>query len=391
MSNDASRQETARVSPEVEKFLLKAQEASEQNAFDVALELTDSVKKYAPDLADVYFLEARIYTRLRQFGRAEAAYDSVLILDPTYKGVRLNLGINAYRQDQYREAIERYLGEADRYPTATVYLEMGRAYLQIGKYDSARTALQKSIELDSTKATTHMWLGKLYQYTGELEKAVRHSRQGLHLDSTKTNYHYLLGTQLLEAGRAEEAVSHLRHVVEHQSWHAGAHHSLGQALVRLGHRNEGEKYLARVDTLQQLEAQIANLRSEAKIYPRQSGRWIKLGDILQSTGRIDEAFEAYTVASTLEPGNIAVQNNLANLSADRGHPEEAISRYRAVLRQDSSQADIWVNLGVVYANTGRYEQARSAWEQALTISPDNSTVRRYLAKLSKLSESSATP
>jgi Tfp pilus assembly protein PilF len=52
-----------------------------------------------------------------------------------------------------------------------------------------------------------------------------------------------------------------------------------------------------------------------------------------------------------------------------------------LLQIDSTQADIWLNLGTVHALTGRYDKARAAWETALHYDPDHPEARNYLAQL----------
>lgn len=361
--------------------LLRAEQAYRQGAHAAALALTDSVERIVEDLPDLHFLRGQIYSALRQYDRAEQSYRRVLSLDSDYQGAWLNLGINAFRQSNIQTALNRYRNELDRHPTAEVWVEMGRAYRQLNKGDSARYGYEQALALDSTKAAAYMRLGQLYEQRGELEKAVATSRKGLAADTSNANYRYLLGSQLLQSGRAREAVDHLRTAVRERPWDAGAHQSLGQALTLAGREKEGQKYLLEVDSLEKAQSRIDNLRSLAQTHPNQPTRWVRLGDALRRSGRLGKAKEAYGVALSLAPNNVALRNNLANLAADLGRTREAIIRYRALLRQDSTLADVWLNLGVVYANAGRYEEARHAWQQVLEYRPNDPTARKYIARL----------
>ena len=64
----------------VQRFMLQAETAWRQGNYLHALALTDSVAKYAPELADTYFLRGRIYTDLNQLDIANAAYATALTL-----------------------------------------------------------------------------------------------------------------------------------------------------------------------------------------------------------------------------------------------------------------------------------------------------------------------
>jgi tetratricopeptide (TPR) repeat protein len=78
---------------------------------------------------------------------------------------------------------------------------------------------------------------------------------------------------------------------------------------------------------------------------------------------------------------VALENNLAILYMLRGDTAKAVAHYNAILQQHPTLSDIWLNLGVVYAKSGKFEAARKAWENVLKHAPNDSTAKAYLAKL----------
>ncbi len=50
---------------------------------------------------------------------------------------------------------------------------------------------------------------------------------------------------------------------------------------------------------------------------------------------------------------------------------------------DSTIADVWQNLGVVYASTGKKNEARNSWEKAIKYEPNNNTVIQYLKTINE--------
>lgn len=372
--------------PRAAKYLIRAQEASERGVYNAALALTDSALAYEPDLADIYFLRGRIYTKMQRMKRAEESYRRVVELDSTYAGGWLNLGINDVRQGDLKQAV-RHLDRARGHdPTSEAYLEMGRAYSELGRPDSAEWAYRKSLELDSTNATAYMWLGQLYEETGDMERAVKLSRRGLQLDSGNLDYRYILGSQLSRLGETEEAIRHLRPVAEARPWHHGAQYNLGQALRRVGREEEADRYFSRTDTAQTLQDTISSASERVSEEPRDPANWIRMGDLMRSMERYEEAMESYRVAASLDAGNLYLQNNIANTALAMGDTAQAIQRYRAVLRTDSTLADVWVNLGAVYGNQGRFEMARDAWRNALELDPDHPTARRFISRVDRMLE-----
>ncbi|GBD01811.1 Beta-barrel assembly-enhancing protease [bacterium HR18] len=85
----------------------------------------------------------------------------------------------------------------------------------------------------------------------------------------------------------------------------------------------------------------------------------------------------------MEPHNLALENDRANLALLLGDTLDALARYQQLLRRDPTLADVWLNLGVVYAQQKQYEAARKAWQQALRYRPDDDTLRQYLQLLDR--------
>ena len=117
--------------------------------------------------------------------------------------------------------------------------------------------------------------------------------------------------------------------------------------------------------------------------PDQFMLWVNLGNSLNNMGRVEEAKDAFLVALSLKPMNFALQNNIANLCLIIGDTSQAIIRYESILSIDPELVDIWLNLGVVYASSGRSTEARQAWEKGLEYDSNNQTLKGYLETLNQ--------
>lgn len=374
---------TAPVPPKAATLLIDGQQAFKRGHYLDALVLADSAAQHAPNLAHVYFLRARVFTELQRYREAQAAYERVTALDPSFEGAWFNMANNAYRQGHFRKAVALY-HKARETPSGLqvqILRQMGRAYAELGKPDSARWAYRQAIAADSTNAAVYADLGQVYEDEGELEQALAYSSRALAIEPANPAYRYATGSQLRQTGRFEEAVRELRTVIEARPWHAGAHYNLGQALLRLGREAEAQRYLVRADSLERLDAEIWRLRSDVEVNPGHPMPSVALGDALRRAGRLDEAMDAYKVALSLAPQNLALRNNVANLAHDLGNTDEAIRRYQAILRQDPTLASVWLNLGVAYADGGNKAAARQAWENVLKYAPDDPAATSYLASL----------
>lgn len=282
-------------------WLVQAQQALDQGALNNALILTDSAMHEAPELTDLYFLRARIFTDMQRLDLAEEAYFQVLDRDRTYEGAWLNLGNAAFRKRAYDRALERYRKELTAYPSSKAWVAIGSTYEKQRQPDSARYAYEQAIALDSTYASAYLHLGQLHKSRGALDQAVAASRIGLRLDPDNVNYQYALGSLLILTGEADEAVQYLRAVVEARPWHYWANYNLGRAFVHLGRQEEAKRYFHQAERLQDQLQEIEYWQGLTQSNPDQFMLWVKLAHALRRSGRKAEAQEADRVALSLAP------------------------------------------------------------------------------------------
>lgn len=367
--------------PKAPQFLIHAQDAFSQKAYIAALALSDSAEFYAPALADVFFLRGLIYTEMRRYHEAGAAYNKALALDPKYQGAWINLGSTMMRQGDTRKALEFYHNELKHYPTAATYHQIGRVYTKLGKLDSARHAYQKSIAVDSSFATAYLRLAELYKQEGELGQALQYARQGLQKEPANLNFRYFIGSLLVLNNQLQEATAELETVVKARPWHYWANYNLGQALVRLGREKEAKSYLRKAESLQAELKNIQDWENLVENNPDQLMLWVNYGEALRRAGRHEEAIEAFQIALSIEPRFVALENNLANLYMMTGDTAAALGHYMLILEKHPELTDVWLNLGVFFARSGKFGEARKAWENALRYAPNDSLLKAYLAKL----------
>ena len=368
--------------PQAVEFLLEAQRAFETGYYSAALVLADSAARYAPDLADITFMRGRIFTALRQMGMATEAYEKTLELDPDYPGVWFNRGNGAYMYGEPAEALALYRKERSHVAETTDYLtQLGRAYADTGKPDSARWAYERAIAADSANPTAYMWLGQLHEDAGDFEAALSHSAQGIALDPDNLNYAYAYGVQHLRNGDLETAANLLMRVADGIPWHYPAHYNLAQALNGLGEAERGARYLALADTLLAMQQDVEQWVERIKTNSMEPLLWIQYGESLRRSGRMEESIEALTVALSLRPGWLELHNNIANLHLAAGDTATALERYEALLQRAPTQPDVWLNLGTLHALSGNYEEARAAWETVLEHAPGHEEAASYLAQL----------
>ena len=369
------------IDPAVAGLIFQAETAFRNGYYNAALAITDSSLVNSPHSADIHFLRGRVFTKLARLNEAEVAYRTVLSLNPNYQGAWFNMGTNSIRQDDLPAAIAHYKSEMLLYPSARTMVQIGRAYADLGKIDSATFAYEDAIKTDSNNAAAYMRLGHLYKDRGDITKAIEYATIGLDLDPENLDYKYIIGSLLLLNEEPKASLPFFQAVASKRPWHYWAHHNLGQALYRIGDETQGQHYMDLAKELQKGIQEVENWRNLANMNPDQLMLWVNLGNSLKNMGRIQEAKDAFLVALSISPMSFALQNNIANLCLMDGDTVQAINRYKTILSFDSTLVDIWLNLGVVHASSGRINDARQAWMKGLEHDSDNTTLKDYLETL----------
>ena len=129
------------IDPAVAGLIFQAETAYRNGYYNAALTIIDSAVVINPNVADVYFLRGRVFTKLSRLSEADDAYRTVLSLDPKYQGAWFNIGTNRIRQDDLPAAITHYNIEQRLYPSAKTMVQIGKAYADLGEIDSAAIAV----------------------------------------------------------------------------------------------------------------------------------------------------------------------------------------------------------------------------------------------------------
>jgi Flp pilus assembly protein TadD len=105
-----------------------------------------------------------------------------------------------------------------------------------------------------------------------------------------------------------------------------------------------------------------------------------VGLLLSKLGRRSEADDAFARALELKPGNPQIRFNQLMVQPN-GDLAEAGDCCRRALEQRPRDPDIVTNLGIVLQFSGRFEEARTEYERAISIAPDHVGARFNLSLL----------
>ncbi|HEX6104515.1 MAG TPA: DUF4388 domain-containing protein [Gemmatimonadales bacterium] len=278
--------------------------------------------------------------------------------------------------------------------TGLVEFEVGKALYGLITAGFARrvgTSAATAPRVNDGRIDEHRNLGVAFYKAGMLDEALREFRRVADLRPTDASAPFFLGLIALRQARWEEAVDGFRQAIEKGGAKAAALHNLGLALERLGRLDEAETACAdaagraRDDARMMLGWSIVALKRGE--YPVAQGRLARalelLGDrpapgiwywasTLASAGLddLDGALRSARAGAEAFPASAVLQNNLAVLLELTGDGAGAEAVLRTALAEDPGLPQISKNLADLLYRSGRFEDAREAYDRAAKLAPD---------------------
>ena len=110
-------------------------------------------------------------------------------------------------------------------------------------------------------------------------------------------------------------------------------------------------------------------RGNNKSRPKNFEAHYYLANILQDTGRDEEAVKSYRSAMKINPDFAGTYYNMGSILKEKGDDDEALSCFEKALELDPACADIYNSIGVIYQSKGRLDDAIAYYQKALDADP----------------------
>lgn len=411
-----------------EAILLSARARAQQGDWGAAAERYEQILKVNPNVPAVRLTLAGIYTRQRDFIKAQDHLDAILVNDPTNERALIaqaslhaaeddiEMAIQTYRsldlpnRPDLAQGLAQLMIQADRKDQAVAMLKhyfdadptnLGILATLLSAADSPESRMQL-IATSRAAGGDPDTLDRLVQQldataTGDLDTMIED------LVDRQTDDPFLraissarLYAQAGETDKAREALSAAakinpdhKTVIDMQFAYAlqDSDLTLAQKLAdRAVQMNldeaSGKFYQAQVQAKRQdYAAAISSLRTGLADVPINSEGWRMLGDMHVASSNDQDAVTAYETALKQKPDNLGAMRGLASIRDRQGRHDEALNMLRLAQKQYPNHA----GLRELYLNyEGRYGDKQAALKQRRELmakQPENTDNERALAML----------
>jgi tetratricopeptide (TPR) repeat protein len=192
MSKEEAAKQQAKVA-EIRKAFDDAVALSNENKNEEAIAKFNEVAASVPKCAECYANIGTVYSRMKQWDKAEAAFRQAIEAKPDWGEAYSGLANVLNAEKKFDEASQasaqasKLMGSAGTAAgggSASAVFNQGVILWNSGKIPEAKTQFEQAVKMDPNLADAHYWLGMAYVNEGKLPDAAPHFEEYLKLAPT---------------------------------------------------------------------------------------------------------------------------------------------------------------------------------------------------------------
>jgi tetratricopeptide (TPR) repeat protein len=295
-----------------------------------------AVLKVHPRNSEAYAHLGLLEARKEHYSEAVPLYRRALALAPAMPGLRLNLGLSLFKSGALKEAIETFTPLLNSEPPSSsealrLTTIIGLAHYGLGEYAAAIPYLKEASGRDPQNLPFRLALAHSCLWAKEYQCVFDVYHQILALNAESAEADMLTG----------EAMDEMKDVV-------GA---------------------------------TQQFRAAVKANPREPNVHFGLGYLLWVQKQYAEATQEFQAELANNPNHNQALTYLADASLQMGNPEAAFPLFQKAIQMDPGIELAHLDLGILYANAGRQDDALRELKVASRLSPNDVNVHWHLARL----------
>src|SRR6185503_5761245 len=315
---------------------------------------------------------AIIFEQQGEAAKAEAAWQAVLKAHPQDAEANAHVGLLQARQEHYDAAVASYRKALTITPEMPgLRLNLGLALFKAGRMkDAASTFLPllETLPANSKEALRITTLVGLARYgAGDYTGAVPFLKKAVAADAQNLPFRLTLAQSCLWSKQYQCVLDVYREIVSLNENSAEADMLAGQAL----------------DEMKDRPGAIEQFRAAVQADPKMPDVHFGLGYLLWAQLKFDEAAKELEAELENNPHHAQALTYLADCHIQLNHPEPALPLLEKAVSIDPKIELAHVDLGVLYANAGKNDEALRELKTAEKLDPSDQNVHWRLGRFYK--------
>lgn len=264
------------------------------------------------------------------------------------------------------EALEELRKAVKADPSAiSIYLDISRTALAVGKYREAIDAAQEGLIIQPDFAPLNALLGGIYYSSKNYTQAEKYYRKTLELDPTRTEIRLALGVNYMEMKRYDDAERELRRALKDDPQSQATMLYLARVYVEMKQYFKAEEFLTA--TIQE--------------HPTFTKAYETLGWVYLAQEKYDLAIDTYNKYLEGDPGNEMLRQRLANAFLMKKDYNKALDVYKEIEKLEPGTSDLALKMGLLYFQRGEWKEALEKFQLVRLKDPANETAPYYIARI----------
>ncbi|XP_069494511.1 tetratricopeptide repeat protein 6 [Ambystoma mexicanum] len=312
-----------------------------------------------PKLFQVYLSRAAFYGCKERFTKAILNCNEAIKIEPNSVRAYLYRGALKYYAKAYSQAVDDLTKTVQMDPTCSLaYYNRAICYHETKLHEKALIDYSIVLLLGPSKEIEAKVLinrGVLYLELKDHANALQDFKEAMQKSPSDARILLVLGLCHHRLGQFAEAVAAFDRVLQLDPRSVDAYVGRGNSYMEYGHK-EGTKH-AQKDFLKALHMDPKCLKAR-----------ISLGYNLQSLGKLQRAWNQFTVALDIEPKSHLAFEGRAVLCLQMGDAFSALQDISAAL-QLTTTAELLTNRGVIHHFQGKRPDAMKDYQAAIAVDP----------------------
>lgn len=276
---------------------------------------------------------------------------------------------NGLIEDSDAQTAQVYLEYAREKDPGSIEIVIGlaRCYYELRRDDEALVLYKLAIAQNPAVWEAQYYLGRIHLENGRYALAVDPLESAIKLKPDDPDTISSLGVALSKSGRSTDAITYLARITALKRYFKEDYYYLGEAYAN------DQQWLKAAEAFKQ----GADLRG---IDPNGYFYWATM---LFNAGKLDEAFEAYGKARSVDrlASHAGIFRYLAEIYRLRGMSDKALGNYQSVLQREPNDVEALFQAGYISFKLNQLDQAKEYFRKLTTVDPKHAGGAANLAAL----------
>ncbi len=312
--------------------------------------------KAHPSTPEPYAHLGLLEARQEHYKEAVPFYRKALALDPAIPGLRLNLGLALFKSGEMKQAIVEFKPLLKSQPPASPEAErltilLGMAYYGLGEYSAAAPYLKQAAARDAENLPLRLALAHSCMWSKQYQCVLDTYHEILSLNAESAEADMLAGEAQDELKNTDGALKEFRDAEKANPSEPDVHFGLGYLLWRLMEYGEAAK---------EFQAELAN-------NPEHGQAMTYLGDSEMKLGDPRAALPVLEKAIRIDARNELAHLDLGALYGDAGRRDEALRELKIAEELTPDDQNVHWRLGRYYQSIGKKDESKAEFDKTRNL------------------------